>query len=61
VISVRLGIEQVDLLDELAARNNLNRNQMVSSLIDGAIRRARETDEKGDLLGMLRIERPGQI
>ena len=60
VISVRLGVEKVDLLDELAIRNHLNRNQMISLLIDSAIRMARESDEKGNLLGMHRVERPDQ-
>lgn len=57
VISIRLGVEKVELLDELAKRNNLNRNQMVGALIDGAIRSARTSDEKGDLLGMLPVVR----
>ena len=57
VISVRLGVEKVDLLDELATRNHLNRNQMISLLVDSAIRMARESDEKGNLIGMHRIER----
>jgi hypothetical protein len=52
-----MGVEKLALLDELAHRNKLNRNQMVTSLIDSAIRLARETDDKGDLRGMRRVER----
>lgn len=57
VISIRLGVEKVELLDDLSKRNNLNRNQMVSALIDGAIRQAQKSDQKGDLVGMLPITR----
>ncbi|QYC09757.1 hypothetical protein [Brevundimonas nasdae] len=57
VVSIRMGVEKLALLDELARRNKLNRNQMVTSLIDSAIRLARETDDKGDLRGMRRVER----
>ena len=57
VISVRLGVEKVELLDELAKRNSLNRNQMVGALIDSAIRAARTSDAKGDLLGMRPVGR----
>ena len=57
MISIRLGVEKVELLDDLSKRNNLNRNQMVSALIDGAIRQAQKSDQKGDLVGMLPITR----
>jgi hypothetical protein len=57
VVSIRMGVEKLELLDELARRNSMNRNRMVTALIDSAIRLARESDAKGDLRGMHRVER----
>ena len=57
VVSIRLGVEKVEILDQLAQRNNLNRNQMVSLLIDSAIHRAQVLDDRQNVMGLTPITR----